>query len=235
MEPNDPQIGQHWQVLVYVAVSLAALTFTVVLLPSSAASFRRFYGEINAIAVTLVVTAAGAAALWVLQSTYQFALLQGKATLRGIALSAGLATLLAVAIVIADFVVRYPQDLNVPLPQALLFYPAIGFVAEIVFHIVPLALLLLALKPFVGWMGESRVVWLGILLVALAEPTFQALFLGGPFTWAGVYTWVHVFAIAVLQLIVFRRFDFVSMYGFRLFYYAYWHILWGVIRLEVLF
>jgi hypothetical protein len=40
---------------------------------------------------------------------------------------------------------------------------------------------------------------------------------------------------AFLQLYVFRRFDFASMYAFRLVYYAYWHILWGVIRLKVLF
>jgi hypothetical protein len=53
--------------------------------------------------------------------------------------------------------------------------------------------------------------------------------------WVAAYTWIHVFVIAFLQLYVFRRFDFVSMYSFRLFYYAYWHILWGVIRLEVLF
>jgi hypothetical protein len=34
---------------------------------------------------------------------------------------------------------------------------------------------------------------------------------------------------------VFRRYDFVTMYSFRLFYYAYWHIAWGVIRLRVFF
>ncbi len=49
------------------------------------------------------------------------------------------------------------------------------------------------------------------------------------------YTWLHVFAIALLQLLVFRRYDFVSMLGTRLCYYAYWHLLWGVVRLEVLF
>lgn len=235
MEPTDPQLSQHWQYAVYFALSLAMLIFTAVLLPSSAAHFRRFYGGVNAIAVILGAAAVGAAALWVLQSTYQFTLLQGRATLRGIAISAAFATLLAVAIVIADFVVRYPQDINVPMPQALLFYPAIGFVAEIVFHILPLALLLLALRSFVGWIGEGQAVWIGILLVAAVEPTFQVLFLGSALTWAVVYTWGHVFTIAVLQLVVFRRFDFVSMYAFRLFYYAYWHILWGVIRLEVLF
>ena len=46
---------------------------------------------------------------------------------------------------------------------------------------------------------------------------------------------IAVSAVACLQLYVLRRFDFASMYTFRLIYYGYWHIAWGVIRLEVLF
>jgi hypothetical protein len=185
--------------------------------------------------VSVLASAVGAAALWVLQSSYGFAILKGRTTLRGVALSAVLATVLAVAIVVADLFMRYPQDTNVPAPQSLLFYPAVGFVAEILFHVLPLALLLLALKPLVPRLGMERVVWLGILLVAVLEPTFQVLFKGDAFTWRAAYTWIHVFLIAFLQLCVFRRFDFVTMYSLRLFYYAYWHVLWGVIRLEVLF
>ena len=177
----------------------------------------------------------GAAALWVLRSRYAFVILKGRATLQGIALSAVLATALGVAIVIADLFIRYPEDTNVPVPQALLFYPAVGFVAEIVFHVLPLAVLLLALSPLAGRLGRDRVVWIGVLLVAVLEPTFQVLFAGKALTWGDAYTWIHVFAIAFLQLYVFRRFDFVTMYAFRLVYYAYWHILWGVIRLKVLF
>ena len=103
------------------------------------------------------------------------------------------------------------------------------------FHVFPLALLLLILNPLGVSIGKGRVVWLGILLVALLEPTFQVLFEERSLTWGDAYTWIHVGAIAFLQLYVFRHFDFMSMYSFRLIYYAYWHILWGVIRLEVLF
>ena len=231
----DLQLDLRWQYAAYFALSLVALIFIVILLPSSRAHFRRFFGETNAILVTVMASVVGAAALWVLQSSYEFVILKGRTTLRGVALSAVLATVLAVAIVVADLFIRYPQDTNVPVPQALLFYPAVGFVAEIVFYVLPLVLLLLALNPLVGRLGRERVVWLGILLVAVFEPTFQVLFEGKAFTWGAAYTWIHVFVIAFLQLYVFRRFDFVSMYSLRLFYYAYWHILWGVIRLEVLF
>lgn len=197
--------------------------------------FRRFLGETNPILVIGVAAGIGAIALWALRASYTFRILSGWQTLRGIALAATFATLLGGAIVIVDVIIRYPQEMNVPFPQALLFYPAIGFVAEIVFHILPLTLLLLAMKPLTGRLGRERVVWLGILLVGLLEPTFQVFFEPKAWTWGTVYTWIHVFTIALLQLYLFVRFDFVSMYSFRLFYYIYWHILWGVIRLDVLF
>lgn len=228
-------LTQNWQYAVYFTLSLTALIFFVILLPSSGAYFRRFLGKMNPLLVLVLASVVGAAALWFLQSSYGFMILRGRATLRGIALSAALATALAGAIIVADLFLRYPEDTNVPVPQALLFYPAISFVAEIIFHILPLALLLLALTPLVGTLGKERFIWLGIIIVAIFEPTFQVLFEKKPFTWRAVYTFVHVFAIAFLQLYVFRRFDFISMYAFRLIYYAYWHILWGVIRLRVLF
>ena len=234
-ESVDLQLALPWQYAAYLTLSLVALVFFVILLPSSGAHLRRFFGEANAILVVVVASVIGAAALWVLRSRYAFVIIKGRATLQGIALSAVLATVLGVAIVIADLFIRYPEDTNVPVPQALLFYPAIGFVAEIVFHVLPLAVLLLALSPLAGHLGRDRVVWIGVLLVAVLEPAFQVLFEGKAFTWGAAYTWLHVFAIAFLQLYVFRRFDFVTMYAFRLVYYAYWHILWGVIRLKVLF
>jgi len=235
MELAEIQMNRTWQYATYLLLFFVALSLTVVLLPSSVEHFRRFYGETNAVLVTVLAAVAGGLALWGLASNYDFVIFGGRATLRGMALSAVLATVLAVAIIIADFIIRYPEDLNVPLPEALLFYPAIGFVAELLFHVVPLALLLLLLSPLSGSLGKERVVWLAILLVAALEPAFQVLFEGEPLTWGDAYTWLHIFTIAFLQLYVFRRFDFVSMYAFRLFYYAYWHILWGVLRLEVLF
>ncbi len=229
------QLAGRWQVAAYLALALAALICILVLLPTSDRHFRRFFGPLNPLLVLGVATVAGMVSLWALRSGYGFAILRGRSTLRGAALSLALATALAVAIVVADLFIRYPQDMNVPVPQALLFYPAVGFIAEIVFHVLPLALLLLVLSPLAGFLGRERIVWLGVLLVALLEPTFQILFERKALSWGAAYTWLHVFAIAGLQLVVFRRFDFVSMVAFRLFYYAYWHVLWGVIRLRVLF
>ncbi len=73
---------------------------------------------------------------------------------------------------------------------------------------------MLILSPLRKRFGIERVVWVAILLTAASEPTFQILFSGEKLTWASAYTWVHVAAIAFLQLLMFRRHDFASMYAF---------------------
>ncbi|MCB9291467.1 MAG: hypothetical protein H6560_29470 [Lewinellaceae bacterium] len=42
---------------------------------------------------------------------------------------------------------------------------------------------------------------------------------------------LHIFLINLIQLWLFKRYDFVSMYTFRLVYYLIWHIGWGWVRL----
>ena len=235
MESADRLLHQPWQYAAYLAVSLFALICTVGLLPWSDNGFHRVLGAANPVLVVVAAAGIGALALWFLQVNTEFAILKGWRTLRGMTWSVFLATVLAGTIIAADLVFRYPQDINVPVPEALLFYPAIGFVAEIAFHVLPLAILLLALRPLEEWLGREPVTWIGIVLVAVLEPAYQVLAEVPPLTGRAVYTGVQVFAIALLQLYVFKRFDFVSMYAFRLFYYAYWHILWGMVRLDVLF
>ncbi len=235
-----PLAGRAWrlgwgrQVLFFAALWLIAVAFTTLVAPSTGAYFERFYGPARPLAVMVVAGAAGAAALWVL-SRFGFVIFEGRRTLQGIRLSAVFATILAFAVVVADVLLRYPQDINVPVPRALLFYPSIGLTAEVVFHLVPLACLLPVLGAIMPHGGRDRLVWVALALVAVSEPIFQVAVGGGGTGLVDVYTWVHVFVLASLQLYVFRRFDFAAMYGFRLIYYLYWHISWGTIRIPVLF
>ena len=37
------------------------------------------------------------------------------------------------------------------------------------------------------------------------------------------------------ELLIFKRYDFIAMYAFRLVYYLIWHIVWGYARLRSLF
>lgn len=229
------QTHRRQQIVAFAALSLWAAGLTTALSLMHSAYFQRFFGVIHPLLAIALVTAAGGLALKLLHARGGFEVFKATARLRGVVLSAALATLFAVEVVVADHIIRFPADMNVPLPHALLFYPAIAYVAEIVFHALPLALLILFLGPLLKGLRRDRLVWLGIFLTALLEPTFQAGFEEEPISWAGAYVWVHLYAFNLLQLYVFKRYDFASMYAFRLFYYLYWHIAWGFVRLQVLF
>ena len=231
--------GEVWpvrtQYVAFLALAAVLACLTAIQAVASRADYDRYFGGLPPTIVVLAAGAIGLGTLAMLRSIAGFRIVAGCATGRGIAVSAGYATLLAVAIIVADVLIGYPENTNVPVPQAFLFYPTVGFVAEVVFHLVPLTLLVLALRPLRHRIGIDRVVSIAVVITAVAEPTYQILFEGERLTWASGYTWVHVGAIAFLQLRVFRRYDFASLFAFRMIYYAYWHIIWGVIRLTVLF
>ena len=52
---------------------------------------------------------------------------------------------------------------------------------------------------------------------------------------SSVYVGAFVFVFTLAELDVFRRYDFISMYAFRLVFYLWWHIAWGDVRLRWLF
>ena len=181
--------------------------------------------------------ALGVVSLWFLHSRGWFEIYTGRKTLRGVVFSAIVATLFALAAISVDLGIGFDRDLNVPLPQSLSFYPAIGYVAEIVFRTLPLSLLLIFLGPLIKKRNPDSLVWSCILVASFLEPIFQLgfAFSQKPLSWADAYVVPHVFAFNLLQMYVFRRYDFVSMYSFRLIYYIYWHIVWGHLRLQLLF
>jgi hypothetical protein len=232
---TDETLPTVWQFSAFIGLALAVTGLVAILLPEATGFFRRFLGDYNPILVVLLTSMAGGLALAFLRRCCGFEILVGRKTLEGVIIAGGLATLMGVIIVIADLLMRYPETINVPWPEAWIFYPTIGFIAEVLFHVVPLALLLLLLKPLVGRVPSERVIWGAILCVAIVEPTFQVLLDRGPLDRLDVYTGAHVFVIALLQLAIFWRYDFFSMYAFRLWYYACWHILWGALRLRWLF
>ena len=50
-----------------------------------------------------------------------------------------------------------------------------------------------------------------------------------------MFSAAHLMVFGVAQVWMFWRFGFVWMLGFRLAYYALWHLAWGALRLELLF
>lgn len=220
------------------------LALTVVARVVSPVLFERFIGGTDPVVVVAALSLLGAALLGGLEAHGGFAII-GQQPARGLLRAAGLATLFGLLVVAVDLVLTHPADMNVPVPASLLFYPVISLMVEILFHLLPLAALLFAISVATRERPSETVIWGSLLLVSLLEPSFQVLaavserpVVGAPHPYDArvvAYDGLHVWAINLCQLAIFRRYDFVSMWTFRLVYYAIWHIVWGELRLRVLF
>lgn len=136
-----------------------------------------------------------------------------------------------VLVTIADLVLHFPQDINLALPYALLFYPTMGYVAQLALHVVPLAILMPLLGSIFSRWPSDRRTWSCIAIVAFLEATFQvtSTSAGDALT---LFVAIHLFLFGVTEQYIFRRHDFIAMFLFRMTYYAYWHLAWGYLRLE---
>jgi hypothetical protein len=102
-----------------------------------------------------------------------------------------------------------------------------------------------AMSPRLDWSGTAVLVVIVVAAVAstawqaqvdrsgLIEAVLQAVYATSIGTAA--FSAVHLTILGLVQLWVFWRFGFAWMLGFRLAYYALWHVVWGAARLEVLF
>lgn len=235
--PAPIHTDDRLQYMAFAAMALAATVATAILYVFRVPYFRLYFGSINPLLAMVIVTALGTISLRFLHVHGWFEIYT-KQTFRGAAISAALATMFAIVVIAVDLTAGFPRDLNVPAPWSLLFYPAMAYVVEVCFHAVPLALLLGLRGSVSEALNRNRLLWICILVTAFLEPVFQlwaGYATGKHFSGLAVFAGLQVFAINLLQLHVFRRYGFLAMYSFRLVYYFYWHILWGFLRLKVLF
>ena len=229
--------SEKLQYLVFAGLSLGILGFTGILFFSDKLLFQRFLGRINPLIAFLMAIILGFILLSFLLSQKWFAIYE-KESLNGLLRSSSLAALLAIIMILVDTKVIFPADTNILFPQSLLFYPAIGFFVEIIFHVLPLTILLITLNSMLKNVNFETIVWVCILVVALIEPFYHAVDMVSSQQfplWAVIVVGIHICLIGVLQLLIFRKYDFISMYSFRLVYYLFWHIGWGYVRLRLLF
>jgi hypothetical protein len=227
---------EQLQYLVFIGLSVVVAVLVAVLYTRDSLAFRPYLGGINpllAIALTILL---GVVLLTLLLSRGWFEI-YSRENLRGLLVSVGLAGLMAVVMILVDLRIVFPADINKLFPESLLFYPSIAYVVEVLFHVLPLSVLLIVLTLLSRSLSYERIIWPCILLVSLIEPTYQTI-LGlsrpVPALTTG-YVGLHIFVINLLQLLIFRRYDFISMYSFRFVYYLIWHIVWGYVRLRLLF
>lgn len=224
------------QFLVYIALSLAVTAGTAVLFYYNREIYQPFIGRLNPVLVMVLISVLGFFLLAFLLNRGWFAIFESQ-NVKGWLVAGGLAMLFAGLMIFFDSRVVLPADVNRPFPDSLLFYPTIGFVVEIVFHVLPLTLLLLLATFLFKNRSFESLVWPCIFLVALLEPIFQTWFgFSRPYpAWVLAFVAVHNFLLNFTQLALFKRYDFVTMYSFRLVYYLFWHIIWDFFRLRILF
>ena len=222
------------QVIVLLSLSAIVLVLTGIMCASNSAAFQRFFGGIHPLLVVSIVVVLGLILFSYLHSNGQFAVYE-RGNSKGLLLAIGLAVPFAAVIILVDRKAPFPADVNVLFPHSIPFYPVMGYVAQVLFHISPFSLVYFVLSVLLGRTSNTSIIWISILIGALIEPVFQVVFSEGQPVWAVAYVGLHVFLIGLAEMLLFRRYDYVTMYSFRLSYYVLWHILWGHVRLNLLF
>jgi len=235
-ENEETRSNDRIQYYAFLAVSLCILGFTLILNIFPTASFRLFFGDISPLLVIPIVILLGFGSLFLLHSKGWFTI-YNRENLKELPRLSIFAVLLLSGAIFIDFTFPFPVDINLPFPKSILFYPIMGYVVDILFHVVPLTLLLIPLVALTKNVSRERIIFACILIVSLIEPIYQYMFdssIGQPL-WIDLFDGFRLFSFSFIQLYIFKRYDFVSMYSFRIVYYMLWHILWGSIRLLILF
>ena len=222
--------------IVFGFLSLLIIVLTRSLLLQDPSVFQWLFGTANPYFLITMLAFIGILSLYVLQNRFDLQIIQ-KLNSKGLMISYGFALLFGVIIIVIDLFFPFSEGINVPFPQSLLFYPIIGYVAEIAFHLVPLTIILtLSTKAF-EHSDRKRILLIAIFLVALMDPVFQLLSGGtGEYNiWITGLITCHIFLVNLFEVNLFRKYDFMTMYIFRLMYYLHWHIIWGYLRLFILF
>jgi hypothetical protein len=222
--------------LAYLAVSLCIFGFTVILSIFPTASFRLYFGGIPSLLAVPMLILLGFGCVKLIVSRGWFRIYD-RENLRNLPKLSIVAILFLSGAIFLDVTFPYPVDINLPFPKSILFYPIMGYVVEILFHLVPLTLLLGVLVKVLKKADREKIIFACILIVSLIEPIYQYMMvptIGHPI-WVEAFDGGRLFLFSLVQLNILKRYDFISMYSFRLVYYMLWHILWGSLRLLILF
>lgn len=227
--------AQQYQI--YIGLSFIVFIFTSILYSSNEQIFPRFIGRINPLLSCGIIIIAGFILLSYLLSNGWFVSYKKGSFKKGFR-AALLALLFVPVSILVDIKVGFWKDLNVLFPESLLFYLAIGFIVEILFHVLPLTVLLFLFTILFKNINHQKVIRAGIIIVSLLEPVYQTrmMFSSTHFpVWSSALVLLNLIAFNLTQLHLFKRHDFITMYSFRLVYYFVWHIVWGYLRLDLSF
>jgi len=141
---------------------------------------------------------------------------------------------LPIPVIIVDSLGGFGREMNVAAPASLLFYPSIAVVAELVFHVAPLAIA--AIAAFLFRRNGHALEIFGLAAAVVIEPILQVAWgVGVSPSWVNAYVGVQLLAFNAVGVYLLRRFGILRVLVYRLSYYLVWHILWGYARLHLLF
>lgn len=229
--------NERLQFQIYVGLSFIAFVLTAIPYFANEQIFQRFISNINPLLACGIIIIAGFILLSFTLSKNWFAIYKKGSFKKGFR-AALLALLFVPVSILVDIKVGFWKDLNVLFPESLLFYPAIGFIVEIVFHVLPITVVVFLFASAFKHINQQKIIFVSILLVSLAEPVYQTrlMFSSSHFPlWASLLVFVNLLLFNLYQLMAFKNYGFISMYAFRLVYYLVWHIVWGHFRLQLLF
>ncbi len=213
-----------------VAVTVLAVALTAWQVQVDRTVFERVLGPLDPVLVMVAGGIVGIAAMAHLQGTSDLAVLGPGGSADAVRAIAVAVPLLAAAAIAADVLVGFPQDMNVTMPDALRFYPAVAVFVELVLHVAPVA----ALVALVGApTGLDATFWRVALPVAAIEAVLQTAWASSLGT--ASFSAVQLTVVGVVQVWLFWRYGALWMLGFRLAYYTLWHVAWGTARLQLLF
>jgi len=227
-------ISERSQFKALLLLLIIALFFAVILILLDPFIFQRFLGNLNPGITVPGIIAIGFLLLSLLLYKGWFIIYKRDNLSRLLKISLTLVLFTTISILI-DLKVGYSEDINIRFPKSLLFYPLIGLIVEIIFHLIPITLVMLLARMFREKENQGKAILLGFILIAIIEPTYQVYFMESFPFWAVLAIWINLFVFNIFQLQLLRKYDFISMYLFRLIYYALWHVLWGYLRLDLIF
>ncbi len=196
--------------------------------------FVRFLGHVNPVMATFLCGLTCTACLGYLGRRFRLPVFRWPALKSSLVPLTGALVFGAIVIVI-DLWLRLPKDLNIRFPVSMAFYPAIGFIAVVIFQIGPFTLVALFITGIKVFTQREKVLGTSIVAASLFEPLYQIfiLYRSGLYDlFTLVIIGIHVWLISLFQLSVFKRSGFYHMYLFRLAYYLIWHVVWGYFRLH---
>ncbi|MHA2275119.1 MAG: hypothetical protein ACXAC2_05105 [Candidatus Kariarchaeaceae archaeon] len=198
--------------------------------------FQLYFGILHPILAIGIVISLGFILFKLLLIDHRWEIYNDK-THHGFVIAALTAPLFGFITILIDLQFKYPKDINAEIQSGVLFYPVMGFVVEIIFHVLPLSITWYFINQISDTNLQNKFLKISIIIIALIEPLFQLAF-GTPDyfpIWIAIYFGVHLFVFNYIQLQLFNKYDFVSMYSFRLVYYLLWHIIWGYMRLFIIY